>query len=68
LLDGDITINMAALTFTDASSARVIVDAVRSLDAPRTVVLQCHPAIAARFALLGADDLPGVRLVITHDR
>jgi len=67
-LDGDITINMAALTFIDASSARLIVDAVRSLDGSRTVILQCHPAIAARFALLGAADLPGASLVIADDR
>jgi len=59
---------MAALTFIDASSARMIVDALRSLDASRKAVLQCHPAITARFALLGAADLPGVSLVIAHDR
>jgi anti-anti-sigma regulatory factor len=67
-LDGDITINTAGLTFIDASCARMIVDAVRGLDGSRTAILQCHPAIAARFALLGAADLPGVSLVIAHDR
>jgi anti-anti-sigma regulatory factor len=67
-LDGDITINMADLTFIDASCARMIVDAVRSLDAPRTVVLLCSPGIAARFDLLGAADLPGVSLAVAHDR
>jgi anti-anti-sigma regulatory factor len=67
-LGGDITINMAALTFIDASTARMITDAVRSLDGSRTVVLQCHPAIAARFTLLGAEELPGVSLVIARDR
>jgi anti-anti-sigma regulatory factor len=66
-LDGDITINMAALTFIDVSCARMITDALRGLDAARTAVLQCHPVIAARFALLGADRLPGVSLVIAHD-
>ncbi len=66
-LDGDVTINMAALTFIDASCARMIVDALRSLDASRTAILQCHPAIAARFALLRAD-LPGVSLVIADER
>jgi hypothetical protein len=67
-LDGDITINMADLTFIDASCARMIVDAVRSLDAPRTVVLLCSPGNAGRFGLLGAADLPGVSLVVAHDR
>jgi anti-anti-sigma regulatory factor len=52
-LDGDITINMVALTFIDASCARMIVDALRSLDASRTAILQCHPAIAAKQALGG---------------
>jgi anti-anti-sigma regulatory factor len=66
-LDGDITINMADLTFIDAFCARMILDAMRGLDASRKVVLQCSPGIAARFTLLGADDLPGVRLVIAHD-
>ena len=67
-LDGDITINMTDLTFIDASCARLIAGAVRGLEGSRTVVLQCHPAIAARFGLLGAADLPGVSLVIAHDR
>lgn len=67
-LDGDITINVADLTFIDASCARLIVDAVRGLDGSRAVVLQCHPAIAARFSLLGVADLPGVSLVIAHGR
>lgn len=67
-LDGDLSVNMADLTFIDASCSRMIVDAVRGLDASRRVVLQCHPAIAASFGLLGVDDLPGVRLVIAHDR
>ena len=67
-LDGDTTINMAGLTFIDASCARMIVDAVRGLNGSRRVVLRCHAAIAARFGLLGAADLPGVSLVIAHDR
>ena len=67
-LDGDITVNMTDLTFIDASCARLIVDAVRGVDGSRTVVLQCHPAIAARFGLLDVADLPGVSLVMAHDR
>ena len=66
-LDDDLTINMAALAFIDASTARMITDAVRGLEGSRKVVLQCHPAITARFTLLGADSLPGVSLVIAHD-
>jgi anti-anti-sigma regulatory factor len=58
---------MAGLTFIDASCARMITDALRGLDGARTAVLQCHPMIAARFALLGTDSLPGVSLVIARD-
>jgi anti-anti-sigma regulatory factor len=67
-LDGDITINLADLTFIDAFCARMILDAGRGLDSSRTAILQCHPAIAARFGLLGAGGLPRVSLVIAHDR
>jgi anti-anti-sigma regulatory factor len=67
-LDGDITVNMAGLTFIDASCARLVVDAARSLAASRNVVLQCHPEIAARFVTFGAADLPGVSVVTVHER
>jgi anti-anti-sigma regulatory factor len=67
-LDGDITINMAALSFIDASCTRVIADAARSMAGSRRVVLQCQPGIAARFALFGLADVPGVSLVTVHDR
>jgi anti-anti-sigma regulatory factor len=66
-LDGDITINMSALSFVDASCTRMISNAARSLAASRRVVLQCHPRIAARFALFGVADLPGVSLVTVDD-
>jgi len=66
--EGDITVNMTALTFIDGSCARMIVDATRGLAASRTVALHCHPAIAATFDLLGAGDMAGVSLVSMHDR
>jgi anti-anti-sigma regulatory factor len=62
-IDGDITVNMASLSFIDASSIRMITDAAASLDPSRTVILRCPPAIEARFAQLGADRLPQVSLV-----
>jgi anti-anti-sigma factor len=64
--EGDIVVNMTALAFIDGSCARMIVDATRGLAASRTVVLDCHPGIAATFVLLGAGDMAGVRLV-GHD-
>jgi len=62
-IDGDITINMANLSFIDASSIRMVMDAAASLDPSRTVVLRCRPAIETRFTQLGADRLPQVSLV-----
>jgi hypothetical protein len=67
-LDGDITVNMARLTFIDVSCSRLILDAARSLATSRNVVLQCAPGTAARFLLLGAGGVPGVSVVTVHDR
>jgi len=61
-IDGDIAINMANLSFIDASSVRMIMEAVTSLDPSRTVVLRCPPSVEARFVQLGADRLPHVSL------
>ncbi len=62
-LDGDITLNMAPLAFIDGFCARMIADTAKMLSSSRTVILQCQPEVAAGFARLGLDDLPGVRLV-----
>ena len=48
-LDGDITVNLAGLTFIDGACARMILDAARGLGASRSVELRCHPAIAEIF-------------------
>jgi anti-anti-sigma regulatory factor len=66
-IDGDITINMAHLTFIDAASMRMILEAAASLGPSRTVVLHCRPSVEARFAQLGADLLPHVSLVGVDD-
>jgi anti-anti-sigma regulatory factor len=62
-IDGDITINMTNLSFIDASSIRMILEAAASLAPSRTVLLRCPPAVEARFAQLGAADLRQVSLV-----
>ncbi|GAB3980371.1 hypothetical protein GCM10029978_078250 [Actinoallomurus acanthiterrae] len=59
-VDGDITVNMAELTFIDVSITRMILDAARSIADSRRVILKCHPAIESRFVILGAADLPNV--------
>ena len=67
-LEGDITVNLAGLTFIDGSCARMILDAARGLAASRSVELRCHPAITDTFILLGARDVAGVSLVSVDDR
>jgi anti-anti-sigma regulatory factor len=67
-LDGAITVNMAALSFIDAFCMRMIVTAARSVAAPRRVILECSPGIAARFALLGTTDVDALSLVTVDDR
>ena len=67
-LDGDIVINLAALTFADARCMAMIADAARTMAVSRTVVLWCLPEIAAGFARLGVTALPRVRLVTADDR
>ncbi|MBE1560362.1 MEDS domain-containing protein [Nonomuraea africana] len=67
-VDGDITVNMAELSFIDLPCTRMIIDAARSLAPARKVVLRCGSAVAARFVLLGAAAVPGVSLVTVHDR
>ena len=67
-LDGDVTVNMEALTFIDATCARLILDAARGLAPPRRFVLRCRPGIAARFVLLGGADIPGINLVSADGR
>jgi anti-anti-sigma regulatory factor len=67
-LDGDITVNMAALAFIDAFCARMIADTAKMLADSRTVILQCKPEVAAGFARLGLNSLPGVRLVTVREQ
>jgi anti-anti-sigma regulatory factor len=67
-LDGDVTINLADLTFIDGPCARMILDASRGLAASRSVDVRCHPAIIDTFVLLGIRDVAGVSLVSVDDR
>ena len=67
-LDGDVTVNMARLAFIDGFCARMIADTAKMLAESRTVVLQCLPEVAAGFARLGLDGLPGVRLVTAREQ
>jgi len=67
-LEGDITINMAELSFIDVSSTRMILNMARSIPRPRVMTLRCSPAVAPRFLYLGAADIPRVNVVTVHDQ
>lgn len=67
-LDGTITVNMANLSFIDAACMRLIVTAARSLHTPRSIILECAPAIASRFVLLGATEVAGLSVRAVDDR
>ncbi len=67
-LEGDVTVNMVPLSFIDVTSSRMILDAARSLPAPRRMILRCRPGLAGRLVLLGAADIPGMSLVTVDDQ
>jgi hypothetical protein len=46
----------------------MIADTARMLAESRTVTLRCLPEVAAVFARLGLDRLPGVRLVTVDEQ
>ncbi|MEV0585428.1 MEDS domain-containing protein [Nonomuraea sp. NPDC050310] len=66
--EGEVTVNMAELSFIDLACTRMILDAARSLAPTRKVVIRGQAAILARFVLLGAATVPGLDLVTVHDR
>lgn len=67
-LDGTITINMTDLSFIDAACMRLIVTAARSLPTPRSIILECTPAIAERFVIFGATEVAGLSVRGVDDR
>jgi len=68
-LDGDVTVNMARLAFTDARCTLMVADAARTIASSfRRVTLRCLPEVAAGFARLGLGDVPGIALVTADGR
>jgi anti-anti-sigma factor len=65
-IDADITLNLAAVRFIDASCIRMILNAARSLGTSRRVAIRCPAPLASRFALFGLAEVPGVT-VVAHD-
>jgi hypothetical protein len=67
-LSGDITMNMADLSFIDVPCMRMIVNLGKSLPATRKAILQCQAGVAERFAAFGAADVSSISLVTVDDR
>ncbi|GAA3308179.1 STAS domain-containing protein [Nonomuraea dietziae] len=67
-VDGDITVNMAELSFIDLSCTRMIIDAARSLAPARRVLLRCGGAGRGAIRPAGRGGRSGVSLVTVHDR
>ena len=67
-LDGDITVNMSALSFIDVSCMRMIINLAKSLPVARKVIVECQPGVAGRFAALGVTSVGSISLDVVDDR
>lgn len=67
-IDTDITVNMVELSFIDATCARMILNAARSLGGNRKMIMRCSPPVARWLTVFGAPDLPGVSVETVHER
>lgn len=66
-IDTDITMNLRDLSFIDASCARMILDAARSLGGERRMILWCTPVIADLFLRFDALSVPSASVVTVRD-
>jgi anti-anti-sigma regulatory factor len=66
--EGDLVINMSALTFIDARCTLMVADAARTMAASRAVILRCPPDVGFGFTRLGIEGVPGIRLVTAGDQ
>jgi len=65
-LDHDIQVNLAKLRFMDAAAAAAIAHAALSLPNGRVMSIVCGGVVLRMLRLVGATDLPAVRVVSTH--
>jgi hypothetical protein len=65
-LDHDIQVNLASLRFIDAATASAISHAALSLPAGRVMSILCNGAVLRMLRLVGATDIPAVRVVSSH--
>jgi anti-anti-sigma regulatory factor len=62
-LDGDVQVNLARLRFIDGAAAVVILQAALAVPPGRTVTVVCGEPVRRTLKLLGAEELPALRLV-----
>jgi anti-anti-sigma regulatory factor len=62
-LDGDFQVNLTRLRFIDGAAAGAILQAALSLSPGRTVTVVCGGAVRRTLILLGAEEIPALRLV-----
>jgi anti-anti-sigma regulatory factor len=65
-LDHDFHVNLARLRFVDAAAASAIAHAAQSLPAGRVMTIRCGGPVLRMLRLVGATDLPAVRVVSPH--
>ncbi|WP_173081462.1 MEDS domain-containing protein [Phytohabitans rumicis] len=67
-LGGDIHVNLVHLRFLDAAAAAAIGRAAAGLPPGRSMVVTGPRLVAKMFALVGASELPAVRVRVVHGR
>jgi anti-anti-sigma regulatory factor len=65
-LDHDIQVNLARLRFIDAAAASAICHAALSLPTGRVMSILCNGVVSRMLRLVGATEIPAVRVVSTH--
>jgi anti-anti-sigma factor len=65
-LDRHVWVNLSQLRFMDAAAAARIVHAALSLPADRTMTVVCAGTVRKVLRLAGADEVPGLKLLMPH--
>jgi anti-anti-sigma factor len=61
-LDPDIHLNLAQLRYIDAACAGLVVQAAGTLGPDRNMIVSCHGLVRKMFELVGATDIPRLRV------
>jgi anti-sigma B factor antagonist len=61
-VDPKVVVDMAGVSFIDASGLRVVLDAAESLDGARPLTLIDAPRVAWMLTVVGLSDLPSIEV------